>query len=207
MGLGLITGLFLGTLGKAVAAPERDGQRHVLFVLVDDLKAEHPILQGIWLASLPNASTNWAWTPIYPTPLSDPGSLYSKPHAAFYLPKQNIQDVGSLPPLRDDLVWWDEAFWVDDAALNSLQRFSGGDPIPLADTWAEPQRALFGQVQIINSLCQWIQTASSNDNLDQILALMPDHLRSSSSSFELITRWDAWAQGSVPLNCSHPWAG
>ena len=77
----------------------------------------------------------------------------------------------------------------------------------MAARWAEPQRALFGQVQIINSLCQWIQTASSNDHLDQILALMPDHLRSSSSSFELITRWDAWAQGSVPLNCSRPWAG
>lgn len=208
LGIGLVTGLFLGTLSQALAAPAGDPNQHnTLFILVDDLNAEHPILEGIWLAARQVGSHEWNWMPIYPIPLDETDSEYAKPHSAFYLPGSETPDVNKLPPLRAQRVWWDETFWLDEAALGLLQTVNGSDPVTIADTWLEPQAALLEQVQILNKLCKGGQaSASSAGALDQVLDLMPNHFRLSISPFELITRWDAWSQDGFSLSCSHPWA-
>jgi len=208
LGLGLVTGLFLGILGNALAAPTGDpNQQNILFVLVDDLNFEQPILEGIWLAARQVGSNEWNWMPIYPAPLDETDSQYAKPHGAFYLPTSEMRDVNTLPPLRARPVWWDEVFWLDEAALGFLQTASGHDPLAMADTSLEPQAALFEQVQIVDELCKSGQTVAGGAGaLDQLLALLPSHFRQSISPFELITRWDAWSQAGFPLSCTHPWA-
>lgn len=198
---GLVTGLFLGILGQAIAAPaDRDDQRNVLFVLVDDLAAEHPTLEGIWLAASSKGDGIWNWMPIYPEPLNEEASEFAKPHAAFYLPNPNFEDASALPPLRDQSAWWDEVFWLDmntvSALLDRTETF--------ADAWQEPQKALFQQVQLINQICEGSTTTAT---LDELISLMPAHLRSATSAFELISRWDAWVAGGSQLSCAHPWAG
>jgi hypothetical protein len=208
LGLGLVTGLFLGTLSQALAASVSDPNQHnTLFVLVDDFSSSNPVLEGIWLAARQEGSDQWNWMPIYPAPLEEEDSEYAKPHSAFYLPSKEIPDVNSLPPLRAQRVWWNEVFWLDEAALGLLQTISGKEPVAMVDTWLEPQAALFGQVQILNNLCKAGQvTASGAGTLDQLLALMPSHIRLSINSFDLITRWDGWSQDGFPLSCTHPWA-
>lgn len=201
LGFGLITGLFLGNLGQAIAAPaERENQHNVLFVLVDDLTAEHPTLEGIWLAAQSEIDGVWNWMPIYPEPLAEEASDLAKPHTAFYLPDASFDDVAALPPLRGQSAWWDEVFWLDKNALSRIT-VSGVDPSLAAETWQEPQKSLFEQVQLINKLC-----ASPQASLDEIVGLMPTHIRSTSSPFELIRRWDAWTAGGSQLSCAHPWA-
>lgn len=207
LGFGLIIGLFVGSLSEAIAAPPHEsGQHNSLFVLVDDLSAEHPTLQGIWLAARSEGSGQINWMPIYPAPLDESVSEYSQPHVAFYLPSSDFEDVNALPPMRHEAAWWDDVFWMDNATLGLAQALSGAEPIVLADTWLEPQRALFEQVQILNAICQSADVAGSGQTLDQLLALMPNHLRSSLSPFELITHWDAWSQDGFSLSCTHPWA-
>lgn len=208
LGLGLVTGLFLGTLGQALAAPSADpNQQNTLFVLVDDLNSSNPILEGIWLAARQEGSDEWNWMPIYPAPLDEADSEYAKPHSAFYLPNSEMTDATALPPLRAQRVWWDEVFWLDEAALGLLQTIGGAEPIGMADTWLEPQAALFEQVQTLNKLCDTGQaTASGAGALDQLLALMPNHFRLSINPFDLITRWDAWSQDGFSFSCTHPWA-
>ncbi|MEX2162358.1 MAG: hypothetical protein WD751_10660 [Anaerolineales bacterium] len=209
LGLGLVTGLFLGSLGQAIAAPAGEsGQHNYLFVLVDDLGAEHPTLEGIWLAARTEDSATWNWMPVYPVPLDETESVYAKPHAAFYLPSGNFDDVNALPPLRTQGAWWDEVFWIDEAALGVLQGLSGSSASLTSDTWIEPQRALYEQVQILNNVCNSAAAiaAAGPGALDQLLALVPAHLDPSISPFELITRWDDWTQSGFALNCAHPWA-
>lgn len=209
LGLGLVTGLFLGTLSQAIAAPTAaSGQQNTLFVLVDDLAAEHPTLQGIWLAVRAEGSREWSWMPIYPTVLDESKNQYATPHSAFYLPAGEIEDVNALPPLRAQGAWWNEVFWLDEAALAVVQTISGGEAIAMADTWLEPQRALFEQVQILKNVCSGGQSAAANGlpALDQLLALMPNHFRSSINPFDLITRWDDWAADGFAASCTHPWA-
>jgi len=207
LGLGLVTGLFVGSLGEAIAAPvAKSTQQNTLFVFVDDLGAEHPTLEGIWLAAQSQNSQTINWVPVYPVPLTEAGEEYAQPHSTFYLPDSDFDDPSALPPLRTQGAWWDETFWLDEAALGVLQSLSGQTAPDISDPWVEPQRSLYEQVQILNALCQSISATVNGAALDQILALMPNHFRSSVSPFELITRWDAWSQNGFPLGCSHPWA-
>lgn len=200
LGFGLVTGLFIGNLGQAIAAPvEPETQHNVLLVLVDDLTAAHPTLEGIWLAAQNETGAEWNWMPIYPEPLAEDGSDLAQPHAAFYLPDSSFADATALPPLRGQSAWWDEVFWLDRAAVTEVA--ASGVAGPWAKAWQEPQKALFEQVQLINRFCD-LPAAS----LDTIIALMPAHIRSTSSPFELIRRWDEWVAGGSRLSCAHPWA-
>ncbi len=204
LGLGLITGLFVGNLSEAIAAPQaKNVQQNTLIVLVDNLGAGSPALEGIWLAARAEGNDTVNWEPIYPVPLTEADEEYAKPHSALYLPDANF-DPNALPPLRSQGIWWNDVFWVDKVALSKLQTISDENSSSLTDAWVEPQAALYEQVQLLNEICQG--NLSSNQNLDQILALMPNHIRSSVSPFELITRWDSWSRAGFPLGCSHPWA-
>ena len=205
LGLGLVTGLFVGNLSEAIAAPSaKNIQQNTLIVLVDNFGAESPALEGIWLAARAEGNDTFNWEPIYPVPLTNADEEYGKPHSAFYLPDANFDDPSALPPLRSQGIWWDEVFWIDEAALGALQTVSGQTSSGMTDVWVEPQAALYEQVKILSGICQ--TTFNGSQILDQILALMTSHIRSSISPFELITRWDAWSQAGFPLSCSHPWA-
>jgi hypothetical protein len=61
-------------------------------------------------------------------------------------------------------------------------------------------------VQALNEVCSSVPEIVTGQGLDQFLALIPNHIHSSVSPFELITRWDSWSQDGFPLGCSHPWA-
>ncbi|HLD94241.1 MAG TPA: hypothetical protein VI703_08600 [Anaerolineales bacterium] len=207
LAFGLVTGLFVGSLGEAIAAPAaKNTQQNTLIVLVDDLGAENPVLEGIWLAVRSQGDSNINWVPIYPAPLADTSEEYTKPHMAFYLPHSDFDDPSFLPPLRAQGAWWDEVFWLDLAALSVLQSLATQPLQTISEPWVEPQRALYEQVQALNALCQSLPTIIGNQGLDQFLALIPGHVRSSTSPFELITRWDSWMQQGFPLSCTHPWA-
>lgn len=207
LGLGLVTGLFVGSLSQAIAAgPDAAEQQNLLVVIVDDLATEYPTLQGIWLSARSADSVEVSWMPIYPAPLENGDSEYAKPHAAFYLPSGEFAEVANLPPLRTQGAWWDEVFLIDEAALAVLQAASGHEAAGFSDTWAEPQRALFEQVQALTTLCSNAAALASQGGLDQMLALMPSHFRTSINPFELITRWDDWSLSGFQLGCTHPWA-
>lgn len=208
LGLGLISGLFLGSLSQAIAAgpQEPEGQQNVLFVLVDDLSGEQPTLQGIWLAARGADSSEFNWMPIYPAPLQDAESEYAKPHLPVHVNGAQFIEVSALAPLRAEGAWWGEVFWVDRAALSALQNAAGGAPVAFTDAWSEPQAALFEQVQVLSTLCAHEFSAADKALLDQMLALMPQHVRSSVNPFELITSWDAWSSEGFNFSCTHPWA-
>ena len=209
LALGTVSGFFLGSFGKAMAAPIRKGemaQHNVLVVMVDDLGAERPALIGIWLAAQSAESTQINWMPVYPVPLSVESGEHAQPHNQIFLTSGELQDLAFLPPIRNQGIWWDASFLLDETALSAMEAVAGSQPIALADTWLEPQRALQEQVQLIQNLCQSAPAWSSSSTLDQSLALLPGHMRSSLSSFEMIAHWDSWASAGFALSCTHPWA-
>ncbi len=204
--LGAASGFFVGSLSHAMAAPANKGdaaQHNTLVVLVDDLQTEQPALEGIWLAARVGDEPQINWMPIYPLPL-DEASPYSQAHSQIDLVSDKIEDLGSVAPIRDAGIWFDEVFMLDEAALNAIGNLAGVANSSLADPSVEPQGALQQQVELINSLCgsSW----SDPNNLEQTLALIPNHLRSSLSPFDLIARWDSWSQTGFALGCTHPWA-
>src|SRR3990170_510677 len=86
LGLGLVTGLFVGNLSEAIAAPSaKNIQQNTLIVLVDDLGSQNPALEGIWLAARSAGNDTFNWEPVYPVPLTEADEEFAKPHSAFYL--------------------------------------------------------------------------------------------------------------------------
>ncbi len=204
--LGAASGFFLGSLSHALAAPSSKGdlaQHNTLIVLVDNLEAESPNLNGIWLAARVADVPQINWMPIYPQPF-DNGSVYSVPHTALSVTVSGLGDLAVLTPIREQGIWFDEVIIFDAAALSAISTLGGAPISNLADAWTEPQGALQQQVQLIQSLCAF--PWSGSNALDPILTLMPNHLQSSLSSFDLIARWDSWSMSGFGLSCSHPWA-
>ncbi len=201
--LGLIGGLFVGRLSRAMAAPEHPAQGQLLFALVDDLHSPEPNLLGLWAVS--KASDALELRPLYPAPLTENQSVYSQPHAAIRLNAQQLQDPQRLITLSGS-AHWDSVYWLDLSAFATINAALGNAPELYSQTWQQPQRALRDQVEAINSLCTATSVATPQ-NLDTLLGLMPKHLRSSLSPFELITAWDHWIEQGANFHCSHAWAG
>lgn len=208
--LGAVCGFFIGGMGKALAAgPALPGksaesvQHNTLIVLVDSLEAAQPALKGAWLAARNSGSMDLNWMPIYPQPL-EAAVPYSEPHAQILLASADISGLATAAPISAAGVWYDEIFLLDEAAVSAISTLAGSPLAGLAESWDQPQAAMQEQVQLIQAVCaaSWASPAG----LNAMLALMPGHVQSSLSPFDLITGWDAWAAAGSPLACSHPWA-
>lgn len=202
--LGLIGGLFVGRLSRVLAAPEHPAQGQVLIALVDDLHSAEPRLLGLWAVT--KANTTLQLRPIYPAPLTDKQNLYAQPHAPIRLSPQQLQDPQRLITLSGS-AGWETVYWLDLTTFATLNALAGHSPALYSQTWEQPQRALRDQVEALNNLCAAAGAAVTPENLDVLLGLMPKHLRSTLSPFELITAWDDWVQQSAEVHCSHSWTG
>jgi hypothetical protein len=209
LGIGLLSGFFLGNLTQAAAAERAESkslQQNTLIVIVDDLSADHQTVRGIWLAARVAESGELSWMPIYPSPLGTNADEYSEAHTALILENFEFEDLSFLSPIHSQRVWWDEVFVIDTAAVITMQNLGSLSQATTIETWLEPQRALHEQVEFIQGLCAAFPAAANQAALDQVLALMPAHIRSTQNPFEFISRWDDWAQSGFGLSCTHPWA-
>ena len=204
--LGAASGFFIGSLSHALAAPNSKGdgvQHNTLIVLVDDLNAAQPSLEGVWLAAEVGGSDEISWMPIYPKPLNE-NSNYSQTHSAITLDSVDPANVGYMAPVREAGIWFDETFVIDGSGLAMISGLSGAQLTRLPNAWDEPQGALQQQISLLNSLCSF--NWSDGRALDQLLALIPSHLQTTLSLFDLIARWDQWSQVGFGMSCTHQWA-
>lgn len=212
--LGLSSGLFLGSLRVSVASASGPGQNHqinYLFAVVSDEEGGVATLQALWLAATQPASGRVSWVPIYPQPLSDGeggrSPRYSQAHQAIRL-SGGVDGLIGLPLLRDLGVRWDEAFILDQAAADQAGGLLGAETraSDSVQSAVEPQLALQQQVRFIQAFCGANAHLSAPGTLDTVLALYPDHFRSSLNLFEIIALWDQLAGRDFSLSCDHPWA-
>jgi hypothetical protein len=209
LGIGLLSGIFLGNLTQASAAERAESkslQENTLIVFVDDLTADHQTVRGIWLAAQMADSGELSWMPIYPSPLGPDADEYSEAHTALILENFEFADLSFLSPIHSQRVWWDQVFVIDAAAVVTLQNLVGLTGASTVETWLEPQRSLHEQVEFLQGLCAALPATANQAALDQVLALMPSHIQSTQSPFELITRWDDWSHSGFGMSCTHPWA-
>jgi hypothetical protein len=176
-------------------------QHNTLIAIVDDLQAEQPALIGAWLAARVGNDVNLM--PIYPQPLQSEGG-YAQAHEALRMAGSEIADLATLDPIRDANVRFDAAFILDEAAASAIGVLAGAPGAGLTESWQQPQAALQEQISLLKTVCtaHWGEPAGLNG----LLALMPDHMRTTLTAFDIITAWDSWAAAGSQLACSHPWA-
>lgn len=204
VGVGMLSGLLMGSLGSALAAEaasvKTPAKRSSLVMVVDALESPQPVLTAAWHVQQTQAGT-LDWTPLYPAPLQS-GSVYAQPHTDLRVLTIDSEAIAQLEPIAKAAISFDEIFVLDQSAVHAISTLAG-IPLSLQLPAGEPQAALQEQVQLVQGLCA---AAWQPEQLDAWVALAPQHLQSSTSVFELITRWDAWAQDGFGLRCSHSWA-
>lgn len=204
VGVGMLSGLLMGSLGSALAAEvgsvKTPAKQNSLVVVVDALDSPQPVLLAAWRVEQTQTGA-LEWTPLYPAPLQNE-TVYAHPHADLHLEDTDSETLTMVEPIAKAATAFDEIFVLDQNAIHVITTLAG-NPLTLRPAAAEPQAALQEQVQLVQGLCA---AAWQPQQLDAWVALMPQHLQSSTSMFELITRWDAWAQAGFGLYCSHPWA-
>ncbi len=204
VGVGMLSGLLMGSLGSALAAEvasvKTPAKQSSVVVVVDALDSPQPVLLAAWHVQQTHSGA-LEWTPLYPASLQNE-TMYAHPHADLRLAGTDSEAIATAEPIAKAAISFDELFVLDQNAVAAISTLAG-NLLTLRPAAAEPQAALQEQVQLVQGLCaaQW-----EADYLDAWVALMPGHLQSSTSMFELITRWDAWAQAGFGLHCSHPWA-
>lgn len=193
--MGVVCGLLMGSLGNALAASSLSASGpaaktpatdNTLVVLVDQLSAPARVY-GVWAVQR-SVTGSMGWLPLYPAPLQD---------SAVQLELSNLEMSAllSLAPVQQAGIEFSGYFVIDPLAVDALYAVTGLTPAELGT---------LQQAQLIQHACAMPWQA---EHLETWVALIPQHLHSNWSVFELITRWDRWAQSGFTVQCNVNWAG
>jgi hypothetical protein len=190
---------------KQAAAPAQrlsllgSGQRSIMIVVADQLGAETPKLESVWLALYVPDEPSLTMMPVFP-------GTHSKQNLESPLPPAfGLETVGGQTRLSESFtaavketgIWWSGIILLDKEALQLISRsMIEGDseqknsPFFTAvnrrvskgrfpSVWSEPHSALHEQAHFIEDLC-WQASHSSHQEepeLPAVLAeIMPDHM-------------------------------
>lgn len=189
--MGLVCGLLIGSLGSALAASgpavKTPAKAATLIVVVDQLAVAQPQVQAVW-AVQHRLSGALEWTPLYPATL---GAASSELH----LSGTDMSALLELQAVQQTSLEFSGYFILDQIALEAVYDLTG---LTLLD---------LGMLQQAQQVQQACATAWQAEHLDAWASLIPEHLQSNLSLFELITRWDRWAQSGFELQCNIAWSG
>ncbi|MCW5873461.1 MAG: hypothetical protein KIS88_02320 [Anaerolineales bacterium] len=194
--MGVVCGLLIGSLGSALAAgsPAAGGpaaktpaKGNTLIVVVDQLSASQPRVHAVWVVQHTVTGT-LEWVPLYPAPLQSTGY-------ELQLASLARTDLLKLVPVQQTGLEFSGYFVLDQVAVDSLYTITGIVPADLG---------VLQQGQLIQRACATPWEAA---HLETWVALMPAHVQSDQSVFELIAGWDRWAEGGFVLQCNLAWAG
>ena len=204
--IGVFTGSLFGHLsGQLKVEGQHSGliQENIMIALVDDAQAERAELLGLWLAVHNNQDIYWM--PIYPQPLSNNESTYSKAHTAITIDLAESIGWEMLAPLRQAGVDWGHMILLDSESI-AVMSAAGQIEVNLdaPPSWQEPQGALAAQVMAIQAWCEQIPNVKA---LDLFLEFSNQQtiLRSDLGQFEAISLWDQFWGKDANLSCHHLW--
>lgn len=189
--MGLVCGLLIGSLGSALAASDpavkTPATSATLIVVVDQLSAQQPQVHAIW-AVQHSLSGTLEWTPLYPATL---GGESSQLHVSGV----DMHALQQLQAVQQAGLEFSGYFILDQVALDAVYFITGLIPLDLG---------MLQQAQLIQQACA---TPWQAEHLDAWAGLIPEHLQSNLSLFELITGWDRWAQAGFEAHCTIAWSG
>jgi len=222
-GLSIVIGITIGMMIKdtlyvsgsatptmTVPAPDSDPKVDdtILFIGVDDLQSETPMLQGAWLATLGNKDDHTAndihitlitLYPIIPEHVkSVEQANLAQPHEAIPVDPDNLASVTEIRSIFNLEENWSHVIIVDDFAMNviiSLINPNSQRPIPTASpdtfikSWTNPTGAFNQHFAILKTLCEEPKSYALYTTIVDIIKLNNTHLKTNLSDDGLIRLW------------------
>ena len=173
--------------------PAFNRQRNILLIGIDSFQAEEPRLEGVWMIFYLRDLPHFMLVPVYPNRLQGKhNSAVVDQNLAHLFKLEDGQTPSSmfLQALKDKEMWWDGYMILDRSALSEIitltsieddasrqsQQFSAAN-IPGIEQ--APMRALLGQAQLAQELCQnsGRVLASDSNRFPSLIAKASAHIR------------------------------
>ena len=179
-----------------------NGQENLLLILVDQMDATEPSLQGVWMLIHDPSGNKVFFMPIYPAQSKFGQDI-----------KQSvgIEKISGLAPeleqvLHKQGLWWDNYLVIDRGILASVVQLAGGIDLedgrlngqqvigllPIADQ--DAQTALDLQARIAQGICQRFDSLMQNESPPALFELLigggTQSVYSDLTHSELLTSWN-----------------
>lgn len=180
----------------------------ILFIGVDDLQAETPMLEGAWLATLCNKNDHTTndihiilitLYPIIPEHVSSVEQAFlSQPHEAIPVDPNDLSSLIETKPIFNSEKSWSHVILVDNNAMNviiSLINPNSPRPIPTPSpetfikSWTNPTGAYNQHFAILTTLCEEPKSFALYNTIVDIVYLNNTHIQTNLSNEGLIRLW------------------
>lgn len=222
-GLSIVIGITIGMMIKdtlyasgsstpttTVPTPDTEPQVNdtILFIGVDDLQAETPMLEGAWLATLGNKNDDpendiyiilVTLYPIIPEHVLSVEQAYlAQPHDAIPVDPNNLSALIEIKPIFNSDKNWAHVIFVDNHAMNVIVSLINPNsprpiPTPSPDTfiksWTNPTGAYNQHYAILTTLCEEPKSFALYNTVIDIVKLNNTHLQTNLSDDGLIRLW------------------
>lgn len=193
---------------EEVTSQPLPGDPFTLVILVDDLTALNPTLNGVWLSRSSDGGQGSLFFPIFPSQAEDGDQRDINLRGAFWLdesfrPSQQFQTI-----LRDRNLVWHRVILLDQPALEEAGLILGElnptykplNSVGLAGlTYTVENRSIVqsNQALFIHEICSQLPLPAHNDLLQRFLEGFAGHLRVVGTTPLAITQ--SWSQVSYCL--------
>lgn len=179
-------------------------QRNMLIIQVDDMNAQQPRLQSVWLMAFYNNSPRVDLLPIYPTLKAATYDKVQHLPGQFELVPSGEPGDGFWLEMQEFNTWWNAYLMMDGLAFQKLGEHLD-ITVPLVDDLQpRSQTTLGSQVQGYQALCQGFSENARAMGFYKVLISLKDHARSNFNPGQLQDVWQQLHSYGQDLVCNFP---
>lgn len=179
----------------STAAP--NGQQNFLIIGVNDLEAQSPRLESIWMLLYIPPTPQFTLVPLYPSPYAGGKELQNYLEKTFALGSDLKPDPAFLVAVQSVNIWWNNYIILDEVAMANVINTASADnalndpdfgsrtisTLPLA--WEEPEAAVLAQAELLNGLCHDFARNFSTKKIDIYSKMLSHHVSSDLGATQL----------------------
>jgi hypothetical protein len=165
----------------------------MLLILVDDLLALNPVLEGVWLSRSTDQGAGMLFFPIFPSQAEDGAQRDLNLRGAFWLEESSAPSEEFQTILEDRNLTWHQVLLLDQTALSEINlilaeintNYLSLNPVGLSGLIYSVENRLLvqnNQALFINDLCDQLPLPAHNTLAQRTLEGFTNHLLFSGTS-------------------------
>ncbi len=193
--------------------PQSVQKTQILIIGVDTLSSPLAKLESIWLVTFEGGSLELELKSYYPVRSETSLFPYQISHQPSLITTGDFETLRLNEILTKQNADWTDVIMIDEFLMDAIVELAGTNqpytPDPnntiagsLIKVWEDPETAYIQQENLILFLCNHSSPFSNLENIMFLLDFMPDHIRSSLSTENLMIQWQFWSSQNFEITCS-----
>lgn len=165
-----------------------NGQQNFLIIGVDDLNAQKPRLESVWMLLVIPPCPQFTLIPLYPSSFAGGQELQNYLESTFALGNDLKPEPAFFVAIQSVNTWWNNYIILDEESMANVVNVASPDnaknnpdfgsrtiaTLPLA--WDDPEAAVLAQAELLNGLCHDFARSFSAKKLEISSKNLSDHM-------------------------------